>query len=316
MAGAAERLLLGERVVNRALTATERKLVAAYAEALEAIQGRLAEAFATYSSDGTALSYADMTRYNRLVNLEADIVAEIKRLGGTARRLTIRLASTAFEESYFTTGWEFYRQTRLDLRWGLLDREAVEAAVELPLSGLKLSDRLGVAAADLAVRAREQLTQGIILGESYPKIARRLRAAIDVGAKRALTIARTEAHRCQSLGNHAGYEQADAEGIDFRLAWSATLDGRTRPDHQAMDGVEIAWGEKFTLPDGSTCTEPGLTGVPKQDINCRCTTRAVVAGFRPRERRVRGEGVVEYRTYEEWRAAREGVTVADPLNAL
>lgn len=37
-----------------------------------------------------------------------------------------------------------------------------------------------------------------------------------------------------------------------------------------MEGVKVQYNEEFVLPSGATCLYPKDTGVPSEDINCRC----------------------------------------------
>ena len=97
-------------------------------------------------------------------------------------------------------------------------------------------------------------------------------------AHRGETIAQTESINALRAGRREGYRQAVDNGniSDSRLTrrWSATMDGRTRPDHQAMNdetvqGLESTW----SLPDGSQMRFPGDTSLgasAKQVVRCRC----------------------------------------------
>jgi hypothetical protein len=41
-------------------------------------------------------------------------------------------------------------------------------------------------------------------------------------------------------------------------------------------------------------------GIGLLSHNCRCTTRAEFKGFEPTVRRAKGEGIINYKTYDEW----------------
>lgn len=63
--------------------------------------------------------------------------------------------------------------------------------------------------------------------------------------------------------------------------WIATPDGRTRESHWALDGQQVPLGQRFVIPAGeehagASTMEPGGFGIAELDINCRCTTAAVV----------------------------------------
>ena len=78
-----------------------------------------------------------------------------------------------------------------------------------------------------------------------------------------------------------------------------SVDDRTRDSHQELDGVTIDLDENFEGEEGSG-PAPGMLGSAEEDINCRCTMIEVVDGFEPNERRVKGVGITEYATYNEF----------------
>ncbi len=95
---------------------------------------------------------------------------------------------------------------------------------------------------------------------------------------RADTIARTESITALRAGRREGIEQAIEQGAiggrAIKRVWSATLDSRTRPDHVAMDNMEVdGMDTPFRLPDGSLMLFPGDTSMgasAAQTIACRC----------------------------------------------
>ena len=95
---------------------------------------------------------------------------------------------------------------------------------------------------------------------------------------RADVIARTESITALRAGRREGMEQAIEAGAiraeTVTRVWDATLDSRTRPDHAAMHGTQIAgMTAPFTLPDGSRMMHPGDTSLgaaADQTILCRC----------------------------------------------
>lgn len=95
---------------------------------------------------------------------------------------------------------------------------------------------------------------------------------------RAETIARTEALNALRAGRHEGYQQLVGSGNvradQVAVTWSATMDGRTRDSHQALNGQKIRFGQLFTSPlTGARLEYPGDSthGAPGEEtIACRC----------------------------------------------
>lgn len=83
------------------------------------------------------------------------------------------------------------------------------------------------------------------------------------------TVARTAALDANKLGQELAFRQAAEAGLvdTDRLVkrWVTTLDGRERPSHAAMNGVEVPYDEPYITPDGYAEMYPG-----EGEYNCRC----------------------------------------------
>lgn len=109
------------------------------------------------------------------------------------------------------------------------------------------------------------------LDASFDQIVKILRSP-ELTAARARLIARTET---VAATNGAAIENAKAFVIPMRKRWSAVLDGRTRKDHETLDGQTVGMNEKFSVVDKDGITRqmsaPGdKEGGPAQVCNCRC----------------------------------------------
>ena len=56
--------------------------------------------------------------------------------------------------------------------------------------------------------------------------------------------------------------------------------------------------------NGLQAEAPRLFGVAEEDIRCRCTMITLVEGYSLEFRRARGEGVIPYKTFDEWKKNR------------
>lgn len=122
-----------------------------------------------------------------------------------------------------------------------------------------------------------QVAQGIVQGESIPKIAGRISnvtGAVEVSAVRA---ARTMATECQNAGRVQAMTTAEGWGVQTRKKWVCTHDRRTRDNHLLLDGETIDHDGVFW----NGCRWPGdHLGPPEEVWNCRCTLVTVVDGFK------------------------------------
>ena len=152
-------------------------------------------------------------------------------------------------------------------------------------------------------RMREAITQGILQGESVPKIAGRVATVADMDKKSAIRIARTMTTSAQACGRISGFEQAQALGIDMIQVWVATLDSRTRHSHIYLDGQRREVGEPFNSLFGNIMY-PGDPGADPADIyNCRCAIEGQIKGY---ERDMtdtarRANKLPEGMSYEDWK---------------
>lgn len=212
----------------------------------------------------------------------------------------------ALNHNYGT--YEIEKGTSLGTSYTLYDRNTVEHILRsnpdlLPEPGRATSARI---AAGLDVRWNRQqiqsvMLQGILQGESIPKLSKRL--AVTVGDKNkasAVRNARTMTTRAQNYGRLDSYKRATGLGIKMKKQWVATLDHRTRDSHVDVDGEIRNVDEVFS--NGLDC--PGGMGPPEEVYNCRCTMIAQLKGFEnditsPKVRRIDGLGGMSYSAWQK-----------------
>lgn len=299
----ATKLTQTERALAVSEKVIEKQLLRNYQLSLKEIRGKIALAYEKHGAD-----FVNMQKYSRLANLEKDIGKEIAKLSGK-NAVTLKAGmAQQYQEAFYRTAFSVETEAAAKLGFGKLNPKVIARAIENPLDRVGFLQRNRDNQARLARQLKEQLTQGLIQGESYQQTARRIKERMDVGAENVLRIARTENHRCQIQGQLDSYEQAEAAGVEMVRVWVATLDDRTRDDHQQMDGVEANDDNLFPSPVG-LIEGPGLSGDPAFDINCRCTVRGEIRGYEPEVRRAReveGEKgkIAAYKNYNDWKAGR------------
>lgn len=111
------------------------------------------------------------------------------------------------------------------------------------------------------------LADGVELGESIPQLAKRIDALYlqEIIPNRSETIARTEV---VAASNWAAMQSAEHSGLELTKVWLATEDSRTRPDHVAADGQEVAMHDQFDI-GGFKMDQPGDFNAPADEVvNC------------------------------------------------
>lgn len=246
----------------------------------------------TYVSRAEAFKYGRMDKLNALVTEQAKLGAltDISNL----EKQGVKLYATQYD-GY---AWVYSQGYALPITGGAkvkLVAEALYSDFYGAAFDRTVRKNLGLFAEDILAT----VTRGLNQGNAYSKIAKALTEVTDRSYANALRVARTEAGRIQSQAYLDGLALLDEVGAEYGEMWMSTIDSSTRADHITMDGEEADENGIFHLPGGATGPAPRMTGVAKQDIACRCTAVTIINGEKPKERRVRGEGIVPYETYRE-----------------
>lgn len=291
----------------------EEKILYMYQDAYELIIGDLAKIYGNYAVNGK-LSYAEMSKYNRLKNLEKQVgnrlLPQLKKKDAYLKQYL----SMMYEESFYQHAYAIDQNGGCALKWGLLREEDLESIALSPLS--KLSDSAFLKGdRDQAVFAiRKVISLGIIRGDGYPSMTKKIMESMGLAQLKsgkyisaekgqlykAMRIARTEGQRAVVEGQQKAYQKAADEGVEVEEVWDAAFDGRTRPEHGILDGKpkqEQGW----FVPSIGWVAAPLQSGVASFDIHCRCRIRGQIKGYPPKVRGVKGGGQQPWTDYETWK---------------
>lgn len=214
------------------------------------------------------------------------------------------LSKTMAENGYNGTWYAIEGAENLTLNMPIINERYIDAIVNEKVDGQTFSRRLYKNRDNLAKNTTSELLHGVSHGKGYPEIAKRISELTEADYKRALRIARTEGGRTQSHATQKSYENAEDLGVKLEKQWMATLDKKTRIAHQGLDGQRVGVKEQFNY-EGNTANGPRLFNNAGLDINCRCTTIAVVNGVAPELRRDNEDGEAgPFQSYDEWAEAK------------
>lgn len=282
----------GQRFVDKLTPQLEKQIAKEYAGALKEIRATMAEFYAKYP-----MTYQEMAKYKRLEKLQAELKVIIFELNKRLEGIAEKGLEDIYTNAYNILGYAL--ENNANFSWAMPPQRAIVEAINNPDNGYKVIDALKTNRNYVIDQVNQTVTRGLIRGDSYRDMAKQLQGTLEGNVNRyALRIVRTEAHKVQSIAQLDSTEYAESKGVKGKKVWVSTLDSRTRPDHQMMDGVEADDEGIFTLPDGSRGEAPGLLDNYAQNINCRCTYIYVIDEM-PELRREKG-GIREYRTYQEW----------------
>lgn len=296
-----------DKLLDKIVKKAEKELDRIYAKRLKNILAEITLLYEKYELDGV-LTMAEMSKFNRLQKSMDFVIGELAGAYKEAYKLTQSTMEETYLEAYFRQAYLMEFEAQAKLGFGAVSKEVLAASIANPIEHLTLPAIMERNRAYIVYKIQQEVTEGLLIGESYRKMATRIRKRLDMDRRKAQLIARTEAGRAQSLAKEASYQQAK-KYTDVVKFWDASLDSRTRKTHQQLDGKQ-ADAEGYFHSSGAKAKGPRLFGVAKEDIQCRCAVRMSVNGRQPEIRRARLEDgsteVIPYTTYNDWKESRIG----------
>lgn len=324
----------GHKRTDKELEALEKRLNEVYTQSAKEMQKKLDDYFRRFQykdeqwrqwlHDGevTEEEYkkwrtGQMAVGKRWEKMRDRLVSDQMHTNQIAREIVDREMPGIFELNANYAIYQVEHDAQIDTSMTLYNREAVDMILRddpdllLP-PGKKVSKAIQEGKAQRWEKQKIQSTllQGILQGESIPKLAARLASEVnDSDHKAAVRNARTMATNAQNAGRYDAYDRLKNKGIDLTLEWAATLDNRTRHSHRMMHGQRRDVGEPFEV-DGVKIMYPAQTGtfksvsdVPQEMIwNCRCTLLAFVKGYE--HDTITHSDKMGKMTFEEWLEAK------------
>lgn len=327
---------------EKILSDCEKRIKKEYEKAVTELQGTIDDYFRRFElkdkkwrewvADGTKTAeeykqwrIGQMAVGDRWKSLQNTIATDLANTEMIAKSIAKGYMPEVYAVNFNYGTYEVEHLGGVDTGFTLYNREAVERIVRenpdiLPSPGKKVSQAI---AEGKAVRWNKQVVQstmiqGILQGESIPKLAKRLAKDVaDKDYKASIRNARTMATSTQNAGRYDAYRRAEEKGIEIDVLWRATLDNRTRHSHRQLDGQRRPLDEPFEV-DGFKILYPGQlkqneeTDFPQSMIwNCRCTLRGIVKGLEPRAIKFRDMSAIN-NDYEAWK---KGKSVSEPITA-
>ena len=288
-----------DKAIAKMVAGTQKEIVKNYKRAYNSIRIELIELYEKHANQEGKLTYAQMARYNHLNNLEKNIAKEMQKATGLNAEEIVKVSGESYNEAFLRTAFKIEKEIKAELGFGLPSKKAIARSVQNPIEKLTLNQRLKKNRANVISTIKNEITQGLIVGESYDKIANRIKTTLEQDTAKAVRVARTETHRNQCAGRMDSMDYAKEKGVQMKKQWVSGLDLRTRDWHGAADGQIVETDEPF-LVDGEELMYPGdPAGSGHNVINCRCSMISIIENYEPQERRA-GKEVIEYTTYKKW----------------
>lgn len=316
----------GQQETERILKSIEKRINHEYATAMREIEDELSVYFAKFekkdetwrrwvaSGERTKEEYqqwriGQMAVGRRWADQKESIAKQLVETSKTSLGFVRKYSPEIYAENFNYSTYQVEHMAGINTPFTLYSKVSVNNLVEknpdiAPPVGKKLAAEI---AEGKAIKWNKQqvqsvMIQGILQGDSIPKLATRLATKVsDKNRKASIRNARTLATGVQNVGRVDSYKRAQDMGVDLEQMWMATMDNRTRHSHRWLDGEVRPVGEAFS----NGCEYPAdPKGDPAEIYNCRCSLRGVVKGLQPKARQYRDTSTVGGMSYDEWRNAK------------
>lgn len=276
--------------------AMDKELFAFYKDALKGLKSEIQQYIDNYDK----LSFSKRLEVDNEIKIANRIDEILWQMNDKTNPAIHQYISGEANTGYYGVWYALEEAENLQLDFPMLNESYIERLVEKKIAGKSFSKRLYEKRDDLAEKVTTALLNGAVKGKGYVVVAKEVGELTEASYKQSLRIARTEGGRVQSATKQKSYQEAVNKGVKMEKMWMATLDKKTRHSHQELDGQIVAIDKKFKF-GGYTADGPRLFGRASLDINCRCTTIAVVNGIIPKLRKDNeNKETIPFNNYQKW----------------
>ncbi|RIL72736.1 phage head morphogenesis protein [Staphylococcus devriesei] len=293
-----------DNYIDKLIKQAEKEIEVLFSRRLKVIKQELADMFEKYQSDDVYVTWTEFNKYNRL-NKELNRIAEMLTDDYSQVAKTIKQTQqNAYIEKFMMSLFLYEMASQTPMQFDVPTASVINKAIEQPIEFIKLVPTLQKHRDEVLKKIRIHITQGIMSGEGYSKIAKALRDDIGMTKAQSQRVARTEAGRAMSQAGLDSAKVAKDNGLTgMKKRWLATKDNRTRDTHRHLDGKAIDIDDNFHS-SGCVGQAPKLfVGVnsAKENINCRCKLLYYFDEDElPTVMRTKDDGVIPFTTYREW----------------
>lgn len=277
---------------------TEKKLKAIYRNLTKDLNAFIADEYLKYSDEEGRLFISSLDANNRKAKFLQEVAEHVDEFSPQIRKEIMKLAEQTYTKSYKgiaealkkAEGTEKFAEMSESIS---VNSNVLKRALNNNISKLTLPTVMEKCRAEIIYQIQQELNVGLMQGDRYEKMAKRISERVGVSESKAKNIARTETHRNVESGfmDCAEHIQEGVEGSDYIYAatWRTMDDERVRPqvmrktksgwkksynkngaNHVKMEGVTVKVGELFDLGGGVKAKAPSQSGVAAHDCNCRC----------------------------------------------
>lgn len=303
---------------DKELEKLERKITKTYKQSVKEMKEKVKAQTEKYEKDrqwwlqqikGGKKTQEEFETWLRVKAMERDrlnsIVSTLSKDLSNSRNLAYSAINHHIPEVYAInangSAYQIEKDIQMDMSFTLYDRQTVERLMRDNPKLLPKGDPPKNAKKWSETKLRNELTQGILQGESNQNIAKRLERVFGMDEHASIRNARTMTTYAENAGRLDTYAKAKSLGLEMQKEWRATLDSRTRHEHRLLDGQKQDIDEPFDVDGYKLMCPADPAGEPFLVYNCRCTMVHAIKGIEHDDIRKVSK---EYKDYNDWKYAK------------
>ena len=243
--------------------------------------------YVKYAVDGL-LKVTSYQKNNILSGLNSRLTAMAKDMGNTEANKVTDILKKNYTDTYYKNAYAMDSGLNVNLKFNMLKKEYIDAAVNNPIDGEIFSNRIWQNKAAVVNKVKQGITNAMNGDTTIDKLGKDIQTAFNIGAYESQRLVRTENARVQSqaiddIGRNSGCNQQ---------MYCATLEGNTCSKCAEYDGqyFDVDDDSKPQIPED---THPG----------CRCLYINVppVENWKPTKRKDNSsKEIIDYEDYSQW----------------
>lgn len=278
---------------------TEDKIKAMYRTLNDELTAYISKKYVQYADGDGRLYIAYLDAQNQRARFLREIAKNVDTMTPQVQEEIMQLVNDTYKTSYKGMAEAFAKAEKAGkfaeaVKDIATNPNVLRQAVNNNISKLTLSPVLEKHRNEIIYQIQQELNIGLMQGDRYETMAKRISERVGVSYSKAMNIARTESHRNVESGfmDCAENLQSKMKGnsnLIYAVTWRTMKDERVRPNqrrktkhgwkivkgkgsanHQQMEGVTIKVGELFDLGNGIKTKAPGQSGDAANDCRCRC----------------------------------------------
>ena len=286
------------RIEESRVVLTENKIKSIYRSLNKDLSAFIGEEYVKYADKDGKLFLSYLDSKNKRAKFLEEIVKNVDGRSPLVKEQMMGLVDATYEKAFkgISKAVKEADDTK-ELLSGtktLVRPEVLKQSVKNNIDKLTLDAVMEKHRAEIITDIQQTLTVGLMNGDRYETMAKRVQERLGVSYSKASNIVRTESHRNIESGLLDGAKETsniiDQDGdLIYAATWRTMQDQRVRPqqrrrtkkgwvttlsgngaNHMKMEGVTIKVGEKFKLEPDVYAECPGKSGTARNDCRCRC----------------------------------------------